>query len=292
MSTKNDTSISHAATEEVFEPFLFELPPRKPKQPLVPILHEPIWTQNKARLIEEYLHLFTLITKHGTYIDGFAGPQEPDKLEMWSANLVLKNELLQHFYLFEQNPKSILLIEKLKQANSSRHIKVFPGDFNVEILKLLKSGEIGRTEATFCLLDQRTFECHWKSIEMLAQYKTSGLKIELFYFLANQWLPRAFSALGDKTIAEQWWERSDWITMTKLDPFKRVQTFMERFKSDLQYKYVTPWPIREKQDGGGHLMYYMIHASDHFEAPKLMRRAYDNAVRHKDLKNQLQIIFR
>jgi hypothetical protein len=42
-------------------------------------LRNPIWTENKARLIERYLYYFVLITKHGTYIDGFAGPQYEDR---------------------------------------------------------------------------------------------------------------------------------------------------------------------------------------------------------------------
>ena len=35
-------------------------------------LRFPLWTQNKARLIQAYLRLFVYITRHGTYIDGFA----------------------------------------------------------------------------------------------------------------------------------------------------------------------------------------------------------------------------
>ena len=30
------------------------------------------WTRNKAKLIERYLNLFVMVTKHGVYIDGFA----------------------------------------------------------------------------------------------------------------------------------------------------------------------------------------------------------------------------
>jgi hypothetical protein len=41
----------------------------------------PVWTRNKARLVQRYLRYFVFITRHGTYIDGFAGPQEPDKLD-------------------------------------------------------------------------------------------------------------------------------------------------------------------------------------------------------------------
>jgi hypothetical protein len=42
---------------------------------------------NKARLIYRYLFYFVLVTKHGTYIGGFAGPQGVQ--ENWAAQLVL-----------------------------------------------------------------------------------------------------------------------------------------------------------------------------------------------------------
>lgn len=54
-------------------------------------LRHPLWTQSKAHLIRDYLKLFTMVTRHGTYIDGFAAPQESDHPEMWSAKLVLEN---------------------------------------------------------------------------------------------------------------------------------------------------------------------------------------------------------
>jgi hypothetical protein len=50
-----------------------------------------------------------------------------------------------------------------------------------------------------------------------------------------------------------------------------VTAFAERFANELGYEYVTPWPIR---DGNGKVMYYLVHASDHPEDPKLMARAY------------------
>jgi hypothetical protein len=43
-------------------------------------------------MISIYLRLFVYITKHGAYIDGFAGPQEPTMPEMWTAKLVLESE--------------------------------------------------------------------------------------------------------------------------------------------------------------------------------------------------------
>ncbi len=47
-----------------------------PLEPAVKTADFPVWTDNKAKFIMSYLRYFVLLTKHGTYIDGFAGPQE------------------------------------------------------------------------------------------------------------------------------------------------------------------------------------------------------------------------
>jgi hypothetical protein len=54
-------------------------------------------------------------------------------------------------------------------------------------------------------------------------------------------------------------------------------SIVARLKRDLQYKSVNAWPIFERENGGA-IMYYMIHATDHPEAPKFMSRAYRRAV--------------
>jgi hypothetical protein len=79
-------------------------------------LRRPIWTENKAKMIEFYLRLFVYITKHGAYIDGFAGPQWPKMPEVWTAKLVLESEpkRLQQFFLCDLNPK------KVARARSAR----------------------------------------------------------------------------------------------------------------------------------------------------------------------------
>src|ERR1700730_5630268 len=71
---------------------LFDLPAAKrlDKSKVKGVPPRPLWTENKARLIERYLYYFVLITKHRTYIDGFAGPQHSP--ENWAARLVLETE--------------------------------------------------------------------------------------------------------------------------------------------------------------------------------------------------------
>ena len=280
---------------------LFNLPPLLPVEPKVepkvlPI-RRPVWTENKARLISRYLYLFVQITKHGTYIDGFAGPQNPNCPDGWAAKLVLESEprWLRNFYLYDVDPKKVDDLRALKGAQPEVRGRVIhvspPGDFNLLVSDLLESGVIREKEATFCLLDQRTFECKWSTLKALAQYKSSSHKIELFYFFAVKWFDRAWSVVGDKEKLEEWWGRSDYDQLSGLKNSDRAQLLGNRIKEDLGYASVKPWPIFQRY-GGGETMYYMIHATDHPEAPMLMSRAYRQTVtpqaplRQLDLFNQ------
>jgi three-Cys-motif partner protein len=280
-------------------PYLFELPePIQPEPKIKPLRH-PIWTENKAKLIERYLCYFVLITKHGTYIDGFAGPQEPNKPEMWAAKLVLESEpkRLRHFHFYDIDHDQTTRLKDLKRSQPSkqakepkRDIQVHGGDFNIWVHRLLNSRTMREKEACFCLLDQRTFECHWSTLEALATYKREGHKIELFYFLMNHWSARTFAAQKDTQVLKKWWGREDWDVLRQIKAHKRVELFVDRFKADLGYKSVKPWPIY-KRENGGTVMYYMIHATDHPAAPGLMYRAYHKAILPKESQEQLAFEF-
>jgi three-Cys-motif partner protein len=267
-------------------------------------LRGPVWTEHKAKFIERYLLYFVYVTKHGTYIDGFAGPQEVDRPEMWAANLVLSNEpmWMRHFYLYDSAPQKYEMLKTLKENQPerdsknrkiNREIVIGLGDFNKLILELLNSKAIKQKEATFCLLDQRTFECKWSTVQALANYKEKGFnKIEIFYFLPNSWQDRALAGLTkNKDLASEWWGGSDSETLKAMTPDTRMRLMCEKFRDELGYKYVTPWPIHEKEKGKGAIMYYMIHATDHNDAPTLMARAYHNIVKPKETVQQLELLF-
>ena len=273
---------------------LFPLPTSSPVEPKVPAIRRPIWTENKALLISRYLYLFVQITKHGTYIDGFAGPQNLNCPNSWAAKLVLESEpqWLRNFYFYDVDPKKVADLQTLKNGQpkiQGRTIHVNPrGDFNVLVKELLDSGVIREREATFCLLDQRTFECKWSTLKALAQYKSSSHKIELFYFFAVKWFDRAFSAVGNKKILEEWWGRTDYDQLRGLNNNDRAQLVGNRIKDEFRYASVKPWPIFERY-GGGTTMYYMIHATDHPAAPMLMSRAYRQAVSPQAPRRQLSL---
>jgi three-Cys-motif partner protein len=261
-----------------------------------------ICTEHKAKFIEQYLRIFVQITKHGTYIDGFAGPQYFDRLDSWAAALVLKSEpkWLRHFFLCELSRKGIKALNKLVQEQPtprdrrgrklSRNIEVWPGDFNANIDKILRSGKITQKEAAFCLLDQRTFECHWETVKKLARYKKPAHnKIEILYFLGVGWLHRAFSGVHRKTTLEKWWGRDDYGRLTSMSSWEIAELVRKRFAEELGYAYVAAYPIFDR-DRGNKVMYYMIHASDHDEAPALMVRAHHKAVRGLPKEVQLPLI--
>jgi three-Cys-motif partner protein len=242
-----------------------------------------------------------MITKHGTYIDACAGPQQPENPEMWAARLVIESQprWFRKFFLFDSDPEKIELLEKLRDSQPPRDINkrepdrlihVELGDCNVLIPKLLSSGKIRHKEATFCLLDQRTFECEWATLEALSKYKANGRKIELFYFLAHAWLGRAMANQKDNSVLEKWWGSPDYVVLKDIPPGNRVLLFIERFRQELGYWSVRPWPIYDSINGG-RIMYYMIHATDHPAAPLLMQRAYSKAVEPPETIADLQLEF-
>jgi three-Cys-motif partner protein len=280
----------HKPIEVKGQEALFEPPPyERPDKSTVRVPLHPLWTENKAKLIERYLFYFVLVTKHGTYIDGFSGPQGAP--ENWGARLVLETEppWLRHFYLFDSNPEQVSRLEELKAKHPSRDVEVFPGDFNQRVHEILRPQIISDKEATFCLIDQRTFECEWSTVEKLARYKKGPHKIEIFYFLANWWFARALGAVkGDKAL--RWWGRDDWSALADMHGQQRAELLANRFRKELGYLSARAWTIYAKENGR-RVAYYMIHATDHPRAPALMTRAYEKVVQPKEPIDQLVIEF-
>ena len=283
---------------------LFELPPAELKPDGKEFRERnPIWTECKAKLIERYLFYFVQITHTGTYIDAFAGPQESEKHEMWSAKLVIEScpRWIKNFFLFELKPSQVKFIEVMRDSQPRRNkeknepkrkIEIYSGDFNANIHKMLAENPIRDKEPTFCLLDQRTFECDWDSVRTIANHKKGGNKAELFYFFPEGWINRSIKALkhNKNEKLERWWGDSSWTKLLELSGVVRAQYVCDRFKSEFKYKHVYPFSIYEKKDKGGKIMYYMIHASDHDEARVLMNRAYGKALDIKETGEQLEFL--
>lgn len=270
-----------------------ELPRSEPRLPEKNFrsLRHPLWTQNKARLIQAYLQLFEYITHHGTYIDGFAAPQESEHPDMWSAKLVLEMtpKWFRNFWLCDISPEGIQKLKALQIEHQTRkrRIEVLEGDFNEKVYEIINSGQITEKMATFALLDQRTFECEWRTVEALSRCKSLN-KIELFYFFATGWIDRSLGAiklLETKQKVERWWGRDDWVSLLGMDGTLRAKLVAARFERELRYKRATVYPIHSERRGG-RVMYHMIHATDHPEATPLMIRAYRKVSGRSEIEDQ------
>ena len=258
-------------------------------------LERPLWTEQKASLISRYLYYFVLITKHGVYIDGFAGPQNVDNPDSWAAKLVLESEprWMRDFFLCDREASQARLLERLRDDQpevGGRTIEVAQADFNTYVDAVLATDKIREKTATFCLLDQRTFECNWETVKKVAKRK-SERKIEIFYFVPTGWLGRSISALSNsESTMNRWWGRDDWERLQNMRNFDIVELFRQRFISELGYSSAFGWPIYERSDSQ-HVMYYMVHATDHDEAPNLMSRAYRTATKRVEPREQFQLEF-
>ena len=253
------TASDSSGSPRQFPLFEFSDPPLQRSRVKLRGLKSPIWTENKAQLIERYLYYFVLITKHGAYIDGFAGPQDASQIDAWAARLVLESEprWLRHFFLCDADADQYAALIALRdrqpaapKGSPRRAINIYHADFNLAVADILASGGIGEKEAAFCLLDQRTFECHWATVERIARHKQHGSKVEIFYFLCAWWFDRAFHAIRNDTILAQWWGRSDWRSLASMNNRTRADALCERLTNDLGYKSALAWPIYSKADGG------------------------------------------
>ena len=268
------------------------IPPTRQNSVFIDALPGPIWTGTKAKLIAGYLKLFLFITKHGTYIDGFAGPQDSGNLNSWAAKLVLETEpkWFRDIYLCELNRVSYQKLEELTRSQAPinrRVIRTHHGDFNLWVHEVLASEAVTDSKATFALLDQRSCECHWRTVEALAQ-KKDGRKVELFYFFPTGWIHRTIAGSKDLARLNDWWGNDGWKAIIDISQEAAAQLMTNRIR-DLGYRDVKAWPIYEAENGGGRTMYHMIHATDHLEAPRLMYRAYKKLIATPQEQHQMDM---
>lgn len=238
------------------ESTLFDPGPEVQSEILTKPSDRPVWSENKAELIARYLRYFVYITRHGTYIDAFAGPQTERSERAWTAQLVLESEpkRLRNFHLFDKSKDQMHHLRNLRDSHMDRNIQIYLGDSNRRIRSALPRGSIGDREATFCLLDQRTFECEWQLCSYISRLKPGPFKVEQFYFLANFWLPRSLASVSTAETEEQvkaWLGCEDWRVFAKLDSLRRQEYFVNKFRDELGYRSVRSWPIYGQDDGTG-----------------------------------------
>jgi three-Cys-motif partner protein len=123
-------------------------------------------------------------------------------------------------------------------------------------------------------------------VTALASHKSTGNKIELFYFFPTGWIDRSLAAVKKPETTkkvDRWWGRADWQELLSTDGMARAQLVADRFENELGYGKAVAYPIHSEKRRG-RVMYHMIHATDHPEAFSLMLRAYRRVSGRPDIE--------
>src|SRR5215469_10217072 len=206
--SKNSRAAAKSSQLTFSEVEHWDIPPIASNAVEIDALPSPIWTETKAQLIANYLRLFLLITRHGAYIDGFAGPQDKRNPDSWAAKLVVEISpaWMKKFFLCELDSDSYAdLVSMIQQQPRvrGRQLHHKHADFNHWVDDVLANGRITDKTATFALLDQRSTECHWSTVRKLATHKRGARKIELFYFFPTGWVHRTVSRSEERRVGKE-----------------------------------------------------------------------------------------
>lgn len=260
------------------------------------------WTLNKLEVFDLYLKLYRRVAGNGSYIDAFAGTGKGmsaingNTAHVDGSTLIaIKSGAFSNLHLIEKDKANFLLLNAEIESLSTKHqlkVRTYNYDCNQGIPHLLKREKLDPSKPCFAFLDQESTQLDWKTIEVLARWKTykppltekgrpKACKVELWILfntyqaITRLWpkdrqkYPEAFSpqtldrVLGDR---EVWWDL--WQGERPFGAL--VERYCERLY-EIGYQYVLPQLIKDPRTGRP--QYHMIHATDHPSAISFMRWA-------------------
>lgn len=260
------------------------------------------WTLDKLEVFENYLKLYRRVAGGGAFIDAFAGTgtglssKNGQQSECDGSSLIAaKSGAFASLDLVEKDPTHVETLTGAVRALPPRlydRIRIHHGDCNILIPELLERGRLDEARPCFAFLDQESTQLDWRTIEILANWKTyepppadSGrpkiCKVELWilfnshqviYRLWPQDRKRYPESFSPETLDRILGDRDAWWDLWEGD--HPASSLLQRFSDrlyELGYQYVVPQLIRSPDDGRP--QYHMIHATDHRSAISLMRWA-------------------
>lgn len=255
------------------------------------------WTLEKLKVLELYLKQYRRVAGNATYIDGFAGAGSVAVVgsadeEKGSVRLALDSKAFKNLWIFEIDEPTMAGLKKNLSywypQRKLRRVHAVPGDFNVEVERVLREGAIPRDKPCFAFLDPNSTELAWSTVELLAHFKEPVeppklCKIELWIlFNSHQAFARLIDRQGDPDYAESgrataldrvmggreaWWPLFE--SGAHINAYAR--RYADRLIDDLGYAFADPQLIRDPKTGQP--QYFMIHAGDHPAAQDFMRWA-------------------
>ncbi|MDE0170083.1 MAG: three-Cys-motif partner protein TcmP [bacterium] len=260
------------------------------------------WTKGKLDILRRYLAAFTTATKLRTseriYIDAFAGtPENRDRLTNepleGSAAIALSvdDPPFTKLRFFEIRANAPRLEAYLRQNYPGRDLQVFGGDCNELIPMELHRLRNLNWAPTFAFIDPNGMEAKWNTLRALARFKSGRkYKAELFLLFAPPMFSRVLPVDGrevrpiDADMIDQMYGTTEWRRIyvarlrNKIEPFQAREDYLNlmrwRLETDLNYRWTHPIEVRNER---GHIIYYMIFATDNEAGDRIMRSVYAQA---------------
>ena len=260
------------------------------------------WTKGKLDILRRYLDAFTTTTKNKAseriYIDAFAGtPENRDRLTdeplEGSATIALSidDPPFTRLRFFETRANASVLEAHLLERFPNRDPQVFGGDCNELIPMELQRLRRLNWAPTFAFVDPNGMEARWCTLRALARFKRGRrYKAELFLLFAPPMFSRVLPVDGrevrptDVDVISQMYGTMEWRHIylarlkNKLEPSQAREEYLNlmrwRLENNLGYRWTHPIEVHNER---GHIIYYMIFATDNDAGDRIMRSVYAQA---------------
>jgi hypothetical protein len=147
-------------------------------------------------------------------------------------------------------------------------------------MRCAQQEEVRDKEATFALLDQRTFECHWDTVRALATHKEGWPQGRAVLLPAEQVAAAALPRRPDEESGDRdalvGSRRLENVRVANDAPVRR--SLHGEVQDQVRLCLGEGMAHQRANIRRGSVTYFMICAPDHPEAPFLMRRAFERAV--------------
>ncbi len=243
------------------------------------------WTQDKLKILSEYLPAYLTATTKATeriYIDGFAGP---GRNELKKRHVVIdgsplvalkaraKNGTRFDKLFFIENDHAVAdELEAEVRALGDTRAHVIRGDINSELPKVLT--RISKRSPTFVLLDTEGIEPKWETVAALAPWQTE--------LLINFPLGMSINRNAESKKVTAYFGTNECVPLLRKVGTGRVRGLLDLYKGRLHvlgYAYTTE-DDRLIKTSGNRRLYYLIFVSKVAVAKRIMDAVFRSPDAH------------
>lgn len=264
------------------------------------------WSRNKLEILQAYLPAFNVASTRSTertYIDLMAGEPEnfdrdTGKVFDGSARIALGAQpTFTRFAFGEQPPRSARLEVDLRARYAGAPFRVYAGDCNVTVDRMLSDLSDFRWAPTFAFLDQQAAELRWDTMAKLAEFRTGKHKTEQWILWSPAMIVKGVTGTNGSAFADKvddlygtgrWRQILDArINQGSIEApvFRRemVNLLRWQFETQLGYQHTIRIPMTMKNNSD---LYDMVFATDHVAGLRIMSHLYKMAAEREPKMKQ------